>query len=138
MRLKEQFSMIFNGSFAFFQYLINFQWEFHIFLIFWSIIYVIQWEICIFLLIIQWEVCILPIFHVIQWIEKLQGEGGWMYGWTDRHTKFTPVSYMYRTSALWGRCPKRRDGYTHGPTERHTDRRTDTWTGPRIEMPLRI
>ena len=59
--------MIFNGSFAFFQYLINFQWEFHIFLIFWSIIYVIQWEICIFLLIIQWEVCILPIFHVIQW-----------------------------------------------------------------------
>ena len=35
---------------------------------------------------------------------------------TDGRTdvrKFTPVSY--RTSALWGRCPKR------GPTDRRTD-----------------
>ena len=33
----------------------------------------------------------------------LSGEG--MYGWTEIW-KFTPVSY--RTSALWGRCPKRK------------------------------
>ena len=41
------------------------------------------------------------------------GLGGGTYGRTDVRTdgrtdvrKFTPVSY--RTSALWGRCPKRR------------------------------
>ena len=35
------------------------------------------------------------------------GGDGWKDGWTDGRTdvwKFTPVSY--RTSALWGRCPK--------------------------------
>ena len=37
------------------------------------------------------------------------GTEGWTDGRTDGRTdiwKFTPVSY--RTSALWGRCPKRR------------------------------
>ena len=34
----------------------------------------------------------------------LRGLGGKTYGQTDVR-KFTPVSY--RTSALWGRCPKR-------------------------------
>ena len=50
--------------------------------------------------------------------------GAWGGRRTDRQTdgrtdvwKFTPVSY--RTSALWGRCPKR------GPTDQLTNRPTD-------------
>ena len=42
-----------------------------------------------------------------------------MDGYTDGRKEIHPcVLHSYRTSALWGRCPKR------GPTNRPTDRRT--------------
>ena len=43
----------------------------------------------------------------------IRGGDGRKDGWTDGRTdvsKFPPVSY--RTSALWGRCPKRKEGKT--------------------------
>ena len=90
--------MLFNGNLAFLHFL--------------SIFHVIQWEFCIS-----------SIFHVIQWEHEAQKL--W-WGGVDGRTdvwKFTPVSY--RTSALWGRCPKR--GPTDEPTEGRMDGRTDVW-----------
>ena len=55
-----------------------------------------------------------------------------MYGRTDVWTdvwKFTPVSY--RTSALWGRCPKRRRNFCicesigHWPLQGRSPKRTE-------------
>ena len=103
-----QLSMLFNRNFAFFQFLVNlpcYSMGILHFSQFSSIFYVIQWE-----------VCILSISHVIQWeFEAWEASGGTdgrtdgrTDGWTYIRTdvwKFTPVSY--RTSALWGRCPKR-------------------------------
>ena len=75
-----------------------------------------------------------------------QGEGG-MDGWTDGRTSGnSPVAF--RTSALWGRCPKcitnaifstfrldhhrwvnrRTGGQTEGRTDGQTDGRRDGWT----------
>ena len=88
---------------------------------------------------------------------NLMLNGGGTDGRTDRRTyvsKFPPV--FYRTSALWGRCPKAKsrperanlkprranlkprrvnlmlngggDGWKDGWTDRRMDRRTDGWT----------
>ena len=128
LRPLGQFSMIFNGNLAFFlishQFFHVIQWELHIFFHFSSIFHVFQWEFCIFFIflsifhVIQWEICIFLLFwkfsmlfngefafgHFSMGIWELRSfRGGRMDGRTDVR-KFTPVSY--RTSALWGRCPK--------------------------------
>ena len=120
-----QFFMLFNGNFIFF---VNFPCYpiaiLHFFFNFLLIFHVIQWKMCIFLLFVNFlcysmgslQVVIFPCYSMgslhfvifpcysMEIWELRRVRGGRMDGRTDVR-KFTPVSN--RTSALWGRCPKR-------------------------------
>ena len=104
LRPKEQFSMIFNGTFAFSQFFVMLPCYsmgisncFH----FSSIFHVIQWEICIFLLFCKFSMLFNGKFAFSQYpcygkgiwgLRSFGGMDGWMDGWMDR--------CMYRNSPL--------------------------------------
>ena len=94
--------MLFNGSFAFFQFLVNlpcYSIGISYFFYFSSILHVIQWEVYAFYQ--------LMLFNGNLRLEKLRGgTNSRTDGWTDA-CKSTPVSH--RTSTLWGHCPKREE-----------------------------
>ena len=61
------------------------------------------------------------LIQALKWLDLIFGRGGGMYGRTYGQTdvwKFTPVSY--RTSALWGRCPKRKKENQDPEVDQHT------------------
>ena len=122
--------MIFNGNFAFFsiscQFAILFNGNFTFFLVF------IKFP-CYSMGYMHFSCFFVNFPSYSMGIWGLESFGGGM----DRRTdiwKFTPVSY--RTSALWGRCPKRKHEKNAAPVEIHGRRemnvkknRLDAWRG---------